>query len=89
MPLPDVPDALAEKLEQYSAEFDTMVLERHQMGSEKYGPGKFLTVDTMQEALYELADLSNYARYTFIRVRLLQDQLELQDRPDFQKEMTT
>jgi hypothetical protein len=32
----------------------------------------------MQEALNELADLSNYARYTFIRVRLMQVRLQIQ-----------
>lgn len=85
----EVPPSLVELLEKYNAEFDDMVLDRHQMGSEKYGPGKFLTVDTMQEALFELADLSNYARYTFIRIRLLQDRIALEGggESDFTKEM--
>jgi len=49
-----------------------MCEERHEEGARKYGPGKFLTVDTFQEALEEIVDLANYARYTYIKVRMLQ-----------------
>jgi hypothetical protein len=70
----------AEKIQQLAAEaadeFDELCKHRHSLGEKKYGAGKFLTVDTLEEALYELSDLSNYARYTFIRIRLLQAQLE-------------
>lgn len=79
----EVPDAL----QQYSDEFDEMTLARHRKGAEKYGPGKFLSVDTMQEALYELADLANYARYTFIKIRTLQDRIALESQPPFVKEL--
>lgn len=72
-------------LEKYSREFDKMVQERHEMGAEKYGPGKFLNVDTMQEALYELADMANYARYTFIKVRALQERIAQEGQPAFRK----
>lgn len=96
MPLDDVsaqtdtiPRELIDRIKQIDAEFDELCLQRHIAGSKKYGPGKFLAVDTMQEALEEIADLSNYARYTFIKVRLLQDRIAQEDRPDFQKEMTT
>jgi hypothetical protein len=67
--------SLAESIEQFSNEFDAMCMERHEKGLEKYGPSKFLGVDTLEEALFEIADLSNYARYTFIRIRLLQQHL--------------
>lgn len=77
----------SDQLQQYSDEFDAMVRERHEMGAEKYGPGKFLTVDTMREALFELADLSNYARYTFIKIRALQDRIAQEEKPDFTKEI--
>lgn len=65
----------AQKLQQYSDEFTDLTLERHEFGEQKYGPGTFLTKDTMYEALLELADLSNYARYTYMRIRALQDAL--------------
>jgi hypothetical protein len=68
-------EELVELLDVYSKEFDALCAERHEMGAEKYGPGKFLTVDTLQEALEEIVDLSNYARYTFIKLRALQDRL--------------
>jgi hypothetical protein len=71
-------EAFAALLVGYSIEFDNQCEERHEMGGEKYGPGKFLTVDTMQEALYEIVDLANYARYTYIKLRMLQDALAAQ-----------
>lgn len=69
-------EQLAKNVERFGIEFDNMCSDRMAYGKEKYGPGKFLMVDTMQEALYELMDLANYAKMTFIRVRLLQEQLE-------------
>lgn len=68
-------EELLDKLEKYSEEFDLVCSTRHDMGAEKYGPGKFLTVDTLQEAIEEVIDLANYARYTFIKLRALQDKL--------------
>jgi hypothetical protein len=32
-------------------------------------------VDTLEEAMQEIIDLSNYARYTYIKLRALQDRL--------------
>jgi hypothetical protein len=68
-----MPDIIVE----LSLEFDEATMARHRMGAEKYGPGKFLTVDTLQEALDEVVDLANYARYTYIRLRLLQEAIML------------
>jgi len=68
---------LAEFIEKLSLEFDEMCSARHAMGAEKYGPGKFLMVDTIEEALQEVADLANYARYSYIRLRLLQESIRL------------
>lgn len=61
-----------------SNEFDDMCEARHKMGAQKYGPGKFLTVDTIEEALMEIVDLANYARYTFIKLRMLQEAILVQ-----------
>lgn len=80
-------EELASLIDAFSLEFDEMTRARHEMGSRKYGPGKFLTVDTMEEALFELADLANYARYTFVKVRLLQHRLASESIPDFTKEL--
>jgi hypothetical protein len=70
--------AFAETLTGYSVEFDEMCEQRHKAGAEKYGPGKFLTVDTIEEALQELVDLANYTRYTFIKLRMLQEAILVQ-----------
>jgi len=45
-------------------------------GAEKYGPAKFLEVDTLQEAMDEVLDLANYARMTYIKLFLLQESLK-------------
>jgi hypothetical protein len=65
----------SQKLNLYSAEFDRQTLYRHEQGAEKYGPLKFLGVDTIQEAIEEVLDLSNYMRYTYVKLRLLQEAL--------------
>jgi hypothetical protein len=52
--------------------FDSMCAERHKMGNQKYGLLTFLDMPTLQMAMEEVADLSNYARYTFVKLVLLQ-----------------
>jgi hypothetical protein len=70
------PERLQELAQEAADEFDELCKHRHALGERKYGPAKFLTVDTLEEALFEIADLANYAKYTFIRIRLLQARLE-------------
>jgi hypothetical protein len=77
--LKDEQEALADKVEAFSGEFDELCIARHDMGEKKYGPGKFLNVDTMDEALMEIVDLANYARYTYVKVRLLQDRIQAEE----------
>jgi hypothetical protein len=61
-----------EFLQQASEEFDRWCTERHERGAEEYGPTNFLEVDTLVMAMEEVADLANYARYTFIKLYILQ-----------------
>jgi hypothetical protein len=65
----------AEKLNKYGQEFDERTFERHEMGAQKYGPIAFLDVDSLEMAIEEVLDLSNYVRYTYIKLRMLQDNL--------------
>jgi hypothetical protein len=44
-----------------------------EMGAEKYGPVKFLSVDTFEEAMQELLDLNNYSRMLYIKLYLLRE----------------
>lgn len=63
-----------EELIQYlSEEFDRTCQERHDVGAVEYGPTKFLEpdVDLTKMIEEELADFANYARYLYIRVRML------------------
>lgn len=59
-----------------SAEFDALCQERHNLGATKYGPFAFLGKDMMEEAMAEVLDLSNYARYCFIKLRMMQIQIQ-------------
>lgn len=64
-----------EDIQRYSDEFDRVCQQRHEMGTEKYGDGTYLEVDTLEMAVQEVVDLANYARYTYIKLRILQDAL--------------
>jgi len=67
---------LSESVRQYSEEFDTITVARHAMGEKKYGPVKFMSVNSVEMAMEEVADLANYARYTYIKLALLRDSLQ-------------
>jgi hypothetical protein len=50
------------------------------MGNDKYGKLTFLEMPTLAMAMEEVADLANYARYTYIRLHLLQQSIkDIQD----------
>lgn len=66
---------LAEIVEKLSAEFDYRVIGRHKDGAEKYGPFAFFNKDMFEEACQEVLDLANYARYSYIKLRLTQLQI--------------
>lgn len=68
--------SIAEILQAASDEFDLRTAERHEAGAKKYGPGKFLEVNTLEEAMQEVLDLGNYARYTYIKLYLLNQYLD-------------
>src|SRR6201995_2650751 len=59
-------------IKEYSAEFDEQCLNRHTTGQAKYGQFSFLGKDMIEETLAEIVDMANYARYQFIKLRLLQ-----------------
>lgn len=66
---------LAEIVEKLSAEFDQRVIQRHTDGAKKYGPFSFFNKDMFEEACQEVLDLANYARYSYIKLRLTQLQI--------------
>jgi hypothetical protein len=59
-------------INELSAEFDNLVLDRHIVGQSKYGPLTFLEKDIFEETYMELADTANYVRYQYIKLRMLQ-----------------
>lgn len=54
-----------------SDQFDVECQTRHEMGQKKYGPVKFLEVNAAHEAMAEVVDLANYARYLWIKLAIL------------------
>lgn len=56
-----------------STEFDNKCQSKHDLGVEKYGEMTWLKVDTLEHAMDEVIDLANYARMTYIRLRMLQE----------------
>lgn len=72
----DATELMLARIQLLSDEFSEYCHQRHLVGAQDHGAIKFLEVDTIEEALAEIADLSNYARYTYIKLRLLQESLE-------------
>lgn len=68
-------EAIAAYLNTLSVECDERTIERHNMGAQQYGPTTFLTADTLEMAIEEILDMMNYMRYTYIKLRILQDKI--------------
>lgn len=68
-------ESLVDKINGYSEEFDRRCQERHEMGEKKYGPGTWLTIDNLEMAIEEVIDLANYVRFTYVKLRMLQENL--------------
>jgi hypothetical protein len=73
---PEEVNSLIGAVNDANALFDRMAQERHDAGAQKYGPFKFLGANTLEEAMEEVLDLANYARYTFIKLYLMGLQLD-------------
>ena len=65
-------DFAPELLQEASDAFDQLCRDRHAAGAEQYGDVNFLQVDTLRMGMEEVVDLANYARYTYIKLYLLQ-----------------
>lgn len=79
---------MAAALKEADESFVRRSTERLDMGAEKYGALKFLSVDTLEEAMVEVLDLANYARMTYIKLYFLQSAIAeaVQQHPAADKE---
>lgn len=68
----DERQAFQEYLNGLFEDVDQEAFNRHEEGAKQYGSLKFLGADTLQEALEEVLDLINYARYTAVKIKVLQ-----------------
>jgi len=62
-----------ELMEKFNEEFFELTQKRHEAGAVEYGPINFLGVDLPTFIYEEMADIANYARYIYIRMRLLEE----------------
>ncbi len=62
-----------ELLEKLNLEFFELCEQRHNQGADEYGPINFLSVNLPEFIYEELADFANYARFLYIRVRILEE----------------
>lgn len=63
-----------QQMEKYNSDFFDLCQQRHEQGAEEYGPLNFLQVDLPVYILEEIADIANYARFMYIRLRLFMEQ---------------
>ena len=71
----DTEGSTTEFLEHLSQEFDALTQLRHEAGAEEYGSVTFLKAPLVRMAAEELADMANYCRYMYIRLRLIEEEL--------------
>jgi hypothetical protein len=62
-------------LQALSNEFDQFCYERYKAGEEEYGPIAFFKNPVIQMAAEELADIVNYARFAYIKLRTMEEAL--------------
>jgi len=65
-------EALEALLREADESFVQRCQERLEEGRNLHGELKFFQVDTLEEAIQEVLDLANYARFTYIKLYLLQ-----------------
>jgi hypothetical protein len=66
---------LMNEVRNYSMEFDLRCQERHDIGRQRYGATQFLNIDSLEMFIEEVIDAGNYARYTYIKLRMVQEGL--------------
>jgi hypothetical protein len=72
----EVPEDDAVMMLEANELFNRMCQQRHEMGEETYGHDTFMNNNTIEMALEELVDFSNYARYTFVKMYVLGRKLD-------------
>lgn len=68
-------EALVDKINEITQQWDKLCLERHEAGAAEYGLFTFLGNDVIRMMAEELADTANYCRMQFIKIMLLGEYL--------------
>jgi len=59
-------------LVKWGEEFNTMIIDRLEMGSREYGDYGFIENDIWEYAKEEVVDLANYARFLYFKISALE-----------------
>ena len=70
-----MPDSDQDYLQHLSEEFDALTQLRNEDGEKEYGHANFLKVPLIRYAAEELADMANYCRFMYIKLRLMEETL--------------
>ena len=70
-------------LNQLAAEFDQLCQERHFTGAREYGPTGFIKNNMFRMIAEEMADIANYCRYEYIKLRLMEGSFDSESSSDF------
>jgi hypothetical protein len=63
-------------MQQLADEFEKLCQQRHEMGAKQYGPVAFLQNDMITFISEELADICNYSKYMYVKLRLFEEMYE-------------
>ncbi len=69
-------DSDQDLVQHLSEEFDALTQLRHEAGGEEYGDVAFLSAPLVRMAAEELADMSNYCRYMYVKLRMMEEFLD-------------
>jgi hypothetical protein len=69
-------ETFAELLEEANGSFDKACQDRHAAGAKKYGSISFFDKNTVEEAMDEVVDMANYMRYTYVKLYIMNVQLD-------------
>ena len=64
-------------MEQMAQEFWEKVTERHETGEKEYGHLTWLTADTIEMHIEELADIVNYSAFTAVKLMILREKMRI------------
>jgi len=72
------------RVQQYTTDFFAQCQIKHDEGEREYGQLQFFDSNTLIEAMDQVCGLANYAMYTYIKLRMINDDIQklIGDQPE-------